>query len=144
MFKSVMEFETLVVEVLKTIKANGDFLELESLYDTADIFEALNYCVENNLVEGYKTMRTASGRIVADAKQLTIVTIQGLKFIESFTGKETSVIAKNALSKANKADIKSKIAISISFFSLCVAILSNLDKIHSNIIKVLTYLNLLK
>lgn len=139
MLKSAIDFETLVVEVLKTIKADGDLSELESLYMSADIFEALNFCVENSFVIGYIPVRTASGRIVADKKEHTFVTYDGLKFIESFNGEETSAIAKNALSKANKA---SKVSV-IAIISAIIALLSNLDKIWHNIICATNFLRAL-
>jgi hypothetical protein len=141
MIESVKEHENLAVEVLKVIKNNGNLSELESSHQIEDIMEALNYCVDNKLVTGYITNRVASGRIVADRKEHVFVTIDGLKFIESFTGEETSIIAKNALAKARKADIYAKIAIGISI----IALFADADKIYNNVSKVLNdLLNLIK
>ena len=136
MFESVKEHENLAVEVLKTIKNNGNLSELESSYKIEDIMEALNYCVENKLVIGYVTSRVASGRIISDKRDNVFVTMDGLKLIESFTGEETSVIAKNALAKARKANIFSKIAIGISI----IALFADVDKIYINISKALNSL----
>lgn len=136
LLKSVNEHEYLVVEIIKNIINNVDLSELNSRYNSNDVMETLHFCVENDLIFGYRTTRMASGRIVADVLGNAHVTPKGLQYIESFNGKETSVIAKNALIKAKKADTKSNIAI----IAAIIALLSNLDNIHRNVTWVLNNL----
>ena len=136
MFNDVKESEKLNVEVLKAINEHGNLSILDSLYEPDKISEALYYCVENKFVNGYSARRVASGKIVFDVQDHTNVTHEGLLYIESFTGKETSVIAKHALKKANRADKKSSIALAAAIISL----LSNLDNINRNVTSILVSL----
>lgn len=138
MFDSVHEFESLVADILIRLNSNESYRNLYELYGSQKVNEALCYCSKENLITGVFPMRTASNDVHIDFTSSPRVTVKGLQYIEDFNGEDTSTIAKNALKKAKKADITSKIALILSTISIIASILANLDKIVEN---VLLYLN---
>lgn len=84
MFKSVKEFDIAVFEILTKIRDVVGYSELSSMFGDENYDDALEYCVQQNFVIGYKVGRASSGKLLADIVGNPRLTRNGLQFIEGF------------------------------------------------------------
>lgn len=84
MFKTLKDFDTAVRAILMKIRDEEDYEILRQDYSDENFEDALEYCVQHNLITGLHVQRTASGKLLADVIGKVKITREGLKFIDTF------------------------------------------------------------
>lgn len=84
MFKSVKEFDSVVHEILTKIHNVVGYSEISSIFVDENFDDALEYCIQQNMILGLRVQRTASDKLTVDVCGNPRLTRAGLKFIEDF------------------------------------------------------------
>ena len=142
MIKTKAEYEGFVIKLLNIIisgmyPSEKDFPE----FTEKDFGEVLFQCIKDELILGYSISRTADGNPCGQRIGTPYVTIKGLSYIDSVKQARALEIAKNAERNSIAAKIRANLAFILSGISIGIALLTNLDKIGSNLQKVVSYLS---
>lgn len=84
MFKSVKEFDSVVHEILTKIHNVVGYSEISSIFVDENFDDALEYCIQQNMVLGLRVQRTASDKLTADVCGNPRLIRAGLKFLEDY------------------------------------------------------------
>ena len=142
MIRSKSEYEKFVIQLLNIIISGRvplatDFPE----YEKIDFQEVLFQCVKDGLIVGYSINRTANGRPVGQQIGTPYVTFKGLSYMDSVRQAQAVEIAAAAEDKSIRASLRANMSFILSGLSIAIAVLTNLDKIASNVQKLISYLS---
>lgn len=142
MIRSKAEYEDIVVKLLNLI-ISGHIPCPEDFPDFSekDFHEVIFQCVEDQLILGYHAHRTSDGNPYGQRVGDLFVTIKGLSYMDSIDQARALKIAQNAEQNSIIAKLNANKAFFLSVISILLTILINLDKIVSNLRKILSYLN---
>lgn len=82
MFKSTIEFNSAIKEILTTVRDGKDINSDDSTIEQEDFWEAVVECIDRRYIIGVTYNRLASGAPVFQSKRPRI-TYSGLAFIEA-------------------------------------------------------------